>query len=255
MSLVRWMRLWVVGCVLLASLGCRVALAAEPAPFVFGANGVPQAFGVRWGTLILSEAFRRLGIPMQITHYPMARYSALLDSGEIDGDPARIYDYGAAHPNLIRVEESIIDMGFVLYAAKPTIQLQSLENLRGTNWVVEYQRGVLLCENKLKALVPEGQLDSISSGEQGLRKLLAGRTDVYCDLETSMRRYLNSPEFKDNMRLHKVLHLATLPTYTYLHRKHAALAPRLAATLKQMKAEGLVEAYRVQVEKELKWTR
>jgi hypothetical protein len=34
-----------------------------------------------------------------------------------------------------------------------------------------------------------------------------------------------------------------------LHRKHAALALRLAATLKQMKAEGLVDAYRAQVEK------
>jgi hypothetical protein len=103
----------------------------------------------------------------------MARYSPLADSGEIDGDPARIYDYGAAHPNLIRVEESIIDMGFVLYAVKPTIQLQTLEELRGTTWMVEYQRGVLLCENKLKAVVSEGHLDRISSGEQGLRKLLA----------------------------------------------------------------------------------
>jgi hypothetical protein len=29
------------------------------------------------------------------------------------------------------------------------------------------------------------------------------------------------------------------------HRKHADLAPRLAAALKQMKAEGLIERYRV----------
>lgn len=253
--LLRLVRLSCVAWVLLGVVGCGAAFGATAAPFIFGANAEPNAFGVRWGTLILSEAFRRLGMPMQIVHYPMARYAAMLDSGEIDGDPSRIYDYGAAHPNLIRVEESIIDMGFVMYAAKPDIKLKNLEQLRTSGWAVEYQRGVLFCENKLKEVVPQDSLSSISSGEQGLRKLLAGRTDVYCDLETSMRRYLNSPEFKDNTRLFKVFHLATLPTYPYLHPKHAALAPRLAAILKQLKTEGLVEAYRVQVEKDLKWTR
>lgn len=248
-------RVLVLGGALSLGLVGRLALAAPPAPFIFGANAEPNAFAVRWATLILNEAFRRLGMTMQMVHYPLTRYAAMLDSGEIDGDPSRIYDYGAAHPALIRVEESIIDMGFVMYAAKPDIRLKSLEQLRTSGWAVEYQRGVLYCENKLKEVVPPDALSNISSGEQGLRKLLAGRTDVFCDLETSMRRYLNSPEFKDEMRLRKVFHLATLPTYPYLHPKHAALAPRLAAVLKQLKKEGLVEAYRQQVEKDLNWSR
>jgi polar amino acid transport system substrate-binding protein len=44
-----------------------------------------------------------------------------------------------------------------------------------------------------------------------------------------------------------------VPTYPYLHRKHADLAPRLAAVLKQMKSEGLIKAYRLQVERDLGW--
>lgn len=42
-----------------------------------------------------------------------------------------------------------------------------------------------------------------------------------------------------------------LQLYPYLQRRHAALAPRLAATLRQMKAEGLFERYRVEVLRQL----
>jgi hypothetical protein len=49
----------------------------------------------------------------------------------------------------------------------------------------------------------------------------------------------------------KLLNLGRpLSLYPYLHMKHSALAPRLAAVLKQMKAEGLVERYRIDTERE-----
>ena len=35
-----------------------------------------------------------------------------------------------------------------------------------------------------------------------------------------------------------------VPLYAFVNRRHTELAPRLAATLRQMKAEGLIEQYR-----------
>jgi hypothetical protein len=57
---------------------------------------------------------------------------------------------------------------------------------------------------------------------------------------------LASPDFKDSTRVRKVLVLGTEPLYPYLAHKNAELAPRLAATIKAMKAEGLIECYRVE---------
>lgn len=39
---------------------------------------------------------------------------------------------------------------------------------------------------------------------------------------------------------------AAIPLHAFLHHKHAALAPRLAEALRQMKAEGVIERYRIE---------
>lgn len=198
----------------------------------------------KWATLAYSEAFRRLGLPVRINHYPLARRTALVESGAIDGD---------AHPSLVRVEESFADRNFALFTTHPTLQPRTLEELRPNRWQVKFRRGLLFCESTLKPLLPAARLSDISSEEQGVKKLLAVRTDLYCDLDYAVRRVLHLPQFKKAAPVRKVFDLGVVPTYPYLHRKHAALAPLLAATLKKMKAERLIDAYRVQVEKELVW--
>jgi hypothetical protein len=83
--------------------------------------------------------------------------------------------------------------------------------------------------------------------------LLAGRSDAYCDIDIYVREALNSDELKGATAVRKLFDIASVPTYPYLYRKHADLAPRLAAVLKQMKAEGLLAEYRKQVERESGW--
>lgn len=250
-----WTRRRLIGMSALAALVASTVVAAPPEPFVLGADADATSFGSRWAILAYTEAFRRMGIALQINHYPLARRAALVDAGEIDGDAGRIYEYAAAHPTLVRVEEAFSQHNFALYTARPTLHLQRLEDLRASSLIVEYRRGILLCENTLKRWVPAERLSNISSEEQGLSKLLAGRTDLYCELDYPVRTVLNQPAFKGDTRIHQVLSLGTIKIYPYLHSKHADLALRLAATLRQMKAEGLIEAYRVQAEKELGWTR
>jgi len=235
---------------LLLPLG-GVVLAASPAPLVVGFDVDPNSFTNRWSILYFQEAFRRLGIALQFPPYPLARRTALVDSGEIDVDSGRVRAYGDAHPKLVRVEEPFMEFNFALFTANAALQLRSVESLRSADWLVEYRRGILFCEKTLKAVVPAERLSDISSEEQGVNKLLAGRTDLYCDLEYVVSEVLRSPDIKGAARVRKALGLGSVPIYTYLQPRHAELAPRLAAAFKKMKAEGLLEAYQAQVAREM----
>lgn len=246
-----WRLVLAVGLLLLPFLLGDKAYAAPPAPLVIGADLDPSTFANRWSGLVFTEAFKRLGVPIQITNYPLARRTLLVDHGDIDVDAGRVRAYGDAHPNLVRVEEPFVEYSFGLFTAHPTLHLPSLEALRTTDWLVEYRRGILMCEKTLKPLLPMDRLSDISSEEQGLNKLLAGRTDLYCDLDYVVHEMLSTPEFKNEKRIRKALGLGTIPIYMYVQRRHAELAPRLAVIFKKMKAEGLIEAYQVQIAREM----
>lgn len=245
--------------VLLCLAPARVAMAAPgaptAAPIVIGTEAAPEGYFSRFATLIYTEAFKRLGMSIRLDYLPLARQRMLLDSGAIDADGGRILEFGAAHPNLVRVQESHTNLHFALYTVQPGLQFDSLEQLRATDLLVEYRRGILFCEQALTPLLAPQRLSTISSEEQGLHKLLLGRSGLYCDLDMAVRRVTNSPEFKDRPAVRKAFSFAPVPIYMYLHRKHADLAPRLAVVIRQMKAEGLIDIYRRQVERDLGWTR
>ncbi len=237
--------------VLAACLLAPAGAPAEPAaaaPFSVATDAAPGTRVYQLVSLIYAEAFRRLGLPVQVVTSKLARRSALASEGAIDCEASRIRAYGDANPQLIRVEEPLLDLTFALFTANPELSLRSLDDLAATSLLVEYRRGILLCESTLKRLVPPERLTSVATTEQGLKKLLAGRTDLYCDLDALyVQEALRAPEFAGAKGVRKVLTLASVPTYPYLDRRHAALAPRLAEVLRQMRAEGLIDAYLRQV--------
>lgn len=228
---------------------------ASAPPFVIAADVEPGTYVYRWATLIYGEAFKRLGIPVQFATYSLARRAALANEGGIDGEVSRIYAYADTHPELIRVEEPVMGFTFSLFTANPAVNLKRVEDLAATPLLAEYRRGILMCENTLRKFVPPERLSDVTGSEQGVKKLLAARTDVYCDIDLYVRQALNSPELRGAANVRKLFNIASVPTYPYLNKKHAELAPRLAATLKQMKAEGLLDAYPLQAEREMGWAR
>lgn len=227
---------------------------ASAAPFLMAIDTEPNTYVHKWVSLIYTEAFKRLNIPIQFSTYALARRSALANEGSIDGEVSRIYGYADGNPHLIRVEEPVMDFTFALFTANPNARLQRVEDLATTNLVVEHRRGILMCENTLKKFVPADRLSNVTTTAQGVKKLIAGRTDVYCDIDVYVPEVLHSAEFKGVTNVRKLLKVASVPTYPYLHKKHAALAPRLAATLKQMKTEGLLDKYPLQAEREMGWS-
>jgi hypothetical protein len=229
-----------------AALGQAPTAAGRP--FVLAADADPKLISFQWARLINEEAFRRLGLTVEVVNIPLARRNALL-ADAIDGELSRTSAYADTHPDLVRVEESVMDYTFSIFAVQPGLQARTLDDLP-PSILIEYRRGILVCENLLKKSIPPERLSTVANSEQGVRKLLAGRTDVFCDIDTFVDQVRRSGEVPDAGKLRKLFDIAAVPAYPYLYRKHAELAPRMAAVLKQMKAEGLMEAYRRQAERE-----
>lgn len=249
------MRLARLGLLLALALPLGAPLAAGPAAFTMGTDHDETTLSGKWARRIYVEAFRRLGVPLEIAVFPTRRLSAVVEEGAVNGEFLRVYDYAAAHPNLLRVEEPVTEISFALFAAPPAQRLSRLEDLPATGWSGDFRRGVLVCENALKPLLPAERLGDVGSTAQGIKKLLAKRADFLCDTDMAVITELLTPEFKGTPALAKLLEIKSLALYPYLHKKHAELAPRLAATLKKMKAEGLIERYRLETEREMGYVR
>lgn len=240
---------WLAFCVWGAPLAQAQAIGERPFVLAYDESGGSEgSYSVKLLRLIYAEAFRRMGVPLEVASYPTARLPLLLERSLIDGEMARALVYGKLHPNLVRVNESVLVGAFALYTSKPELRLGDLKDLLTSSLRVEYRLGVLSCEAAMKAAVSGERLSTIATTRQGVEKLLRDRTDVYCDIDLAVLNVLYGPPLPGVGALRTLMQIGDpAPLYPYLNPKHADMAVRLAAVLKQMKQEGVVEQYRKKV--------
>lgn len=233
----------------LAAAGATGTVRAQQAPPLVMATHQPDSnFQGQWVRRIYAEAFRRLGIPMEVRIIPLQRLTEMLLRGEIDGDVGRLHSHGQTYPDLVRVDESMYEIVFGLYAIDPTLHLKRIEDLAARPLRAVYVRGVAVCERLLKPYIAPEDLSSLVIDEQGMEMLALGRAHVFCTANhsiadlSSRERYRGLPP----PRLVWPLSDGTMPLYAYLNRRHAALAPRLAAVLREMRIAGVIERLRLE---------
>ena len=246
MTVFSWLRyvsrvfLWSL---LLLSLFSHADSTSERTRFIMAYTADPApSLTMAWYHRLSSEAFDRLGITLEYGVYPPLRANTLLNTGKIDVEGLRAAGYENDNPAAVIVRESILTTKYGYATVDPDIQFERLADLEKTSYRVEYLRGVEPLGEMLAARLPEGYLFAITSPEQGLHKLLAGRSDVFVDfpgrlsaLKESLGLTLSGirvAEFEDD-----------IVVYPVLHRRHADLAQPLQQVLSEMKAQGLFEQY------------
>jgi len=228
---------------LLAMSPCSVRSQSQR-PVVMVTGQPETTFEGKWQRLTYQEAFRRLGLPLEVEVMPAQRMTAMVESGAVDGQFGRVLGYADAHPEQVRVDEPIYEVGFALLVSNPALTLSHLQDLAATSLIGVYRRGVELCERSLSPLVGAERLSSVATERDALRMLVTGRVDYFCEIDVALMNALHSPEFK-GASVRPLLTIGDrIPMFPYLSRKQAELAPRLAAVLKGMKAEGLLERFR-----------
>lgn len=194
---------------------------------------------------IYTELFSRLGIPIEIRTLPTARLALELTNGNMDGDLARPLGFSESQPNLVRVDEPVLEIVYALWAVNPAIKLNKLEQLRQSSYTATFTRGVVQCEETLKSVLPEQRVVDVTTTASALNMLHYGRNELYCGVDIAALSDAGSPEFAGKAPLFKVLNIAKPDQlYMYLQRKHAALLPPINATLRKMKSDGTVERLR-----------
>ncbi len=186
---------------------------------------------------IYTEAFHHLGYEFDYKIFPSKRSSVMANSGRVDGEPQRIFDYALVQPNLIRVEEPIFINRTLAFTTKPNIVLNGLESLKNTDYRVDYLAGSVWSRTHLEPLISSKNLSSVKTIEQGFKRLLYNRTDVFIALEVWALRALKQNEFKNsNIMISGVI--GSNYSFPYLHKSHSKLAVKLENILKRMKKNG-----------------
>ncbi|MDT8999716.1 hypothetical protein RQP53_10600 [Paucibacter sp. APW11] len=221
------------------------AVVAQPArPFVFGTPSSPSSPLGKWMRQVYTEALRRMGMQIEVVEAPLKRLALMTQNGSIDGEFSRTPAYAAEHPEMVKVETSLLSAVFSFYAVRPMPELGSVEAvLRGQQQVI-YHRGVVGCEKLLQGRLPAERLNVVTSTAHGLEMLRLGRAQLFCEVSSEMFNERLSHSMSEHKQLYKLFDAAPpVPLNAYVLAKHADFAVRLGTTLKQMKAEGLVDRY------------
>lgn len=178
------------------------------------------------------EAFRRIGHEFRLVSLPSERSLHAADAGEVDGEGLRIAGLAEKYPNLIQVPERYIGISFVAFATDPTIRLDA-----GWDSLKPYRIAFITGWKMFEANAAGAQVvNKVEQPEQMFRMLEGGRIDL------ALYTLADGVMLARGMGLASVRPvrpaLKDVDMYLYLNRKHAVLAPQLAAALRAMKADG-----------------
>lgn len=214
----------------LAGLALAATLAAGAEPFVISTNNTPLD---RKALEVLStEAFRRVGHEVRFANTPSERSLQLANQGEFDGEGLRVAGLTTAYPNLVQVPERFIGISFVAFSKDAMVTLdKGWDSLKPHR--VAFITGWKMFEANAKGA---RSVTKVDRPEQLFRMLDSGRIDLALYTRADGVALLRQMGLASIAPLTPAL--KDVEMYLYLHRRHEAMVPRIAAALREMKADG-----------------
>lgn len=181
---------------------------------------------------LIVAVFQDVGLEAEVIIYPTATERGMLNANEgvDDGLAMRVAGLEKQYPNLIRVPEAVADNDFVAYTTGKRFATDSWESL--APYVVTYIIGWKVFEQNM----PKGkEITLVRDADQLFGLLKAHRADV-----ALYERWQGLVKTREMGFKVQVLEppLVRTKMYMYLHKKHAALVPRVAEALARMKHDG-----------------
>ncbi len=220
------------------------AAAHEPAVLVLNDTNEPpyttQA-GDGFLDIVVGEMFRRAGVQLRLIKIPSERALINVNDGIDDGDLTRIAGLEQQYPNLIRVPEKLMQWEFAAFCKRcprssswDALRRHAVGHVKG--WKI-YEQNMAGAERVTTAVDPD----------QLFRLLALDRIEV-----ALYERWIGLAYLKEHGITGVQVLLPPLVSremYIYLHKRHAALVPKLARALRALKHEGFyARVYRQKIE-------
>lgn len=180
---------------------------------------------------LAKEAFARLGIELDVVVVPAERALINSNKGIDDGNLLRIKGLEKRYPNLIRVPEKMMNSEFVGYAITQIPMAPGWQRLKGQ--IVSFPKGWKIFENNTKQAA---KVEMVRDPVQMFRLLKNSKVDIA--LYEKWQGIVQARKAQLNEFLVLDPAFIELEMFMYLNNKHAKLVPKLAKTLKEMKADG-----------------
>lgn len=178
-------------------------------------------------------AFQRAGVKAVVREVSPERSAVLANEGATDGDVGRSSGLDKTYPNLVQVPEPIFLYAPTAFSYQRFDVAAGWDSLRGHTVCI--RRGLRQTEQRTREL----QRQILADEATMLRMLAAGGCDVaIIERNNGLARAAMQAE-PPLLRL--LPPMEVMPLYIYLHKRHAALVPKLSAALRQMRADGSMQ--------------
>jgi polar amino acid transport system substrate-binding protein len=203
----------------------------------------PEAGLVMVYKKVLTQAYERIGISIEIKHYPGERALDMSNSGKADGEAARLTAIEKNYTNLIRVPVPLYILKLVGFS-KQDIPVAGYESLK------PYKLATLRGYKQVEGQIQKMNYIALPSFEQVLQMVDAGRVDIGITSLLDGLKVIKTLKLKGIKVLDPPFHEA--PLYHYLHKKHENFVPKISASLQEMEKEGIIQKIGDEVVAELK---
>ncbi len=184
---------------------------------------------------ILLEAYKNIGIDVVFHAFPTTRSLKLSNSGEYDGETARILAAKKKYPNLIPIDTPVSLLKGIAFTIKKTaFEPDGFQSLAPYNIIVKY--AVLFVEKGVQGLP---YVQKVSSYEAAFKMLLLGRSDIV------VAPYLNGLAELRKLGVDSIIPLdppvIEIPLHHFLNKKNSAIVPLINAELASMSQSGRLD--------------
>ena len=183
--------------------------------------------------LILTEAYQRLGIKMNVVYLPSERAIWSANKKFTDGVLFRAAGIENKFPQLHQVNVPLLTTKISAYSKGKRFKINGWESLNA--YQIAYLRGLKAVEINTAQI--KSQTFRVNSLAQAMKMLDAGRVDLvlagnFNDSNESFAAFPDVTVLKPA--------IAEFPVYHYLHQQHLALVPKLEAVLTEMQTDNTI---------------
>lgn len=179
---------------------------------------------------VLQRAYARLDLVFHPQVVPLRRGLQMAEAGQVDGDLMRNAEVLKEQTQLLRVNVPVAIGVYSAYRRPPCparVELRELADSR-----VAYFRGI----RSVEMLLPPQALLAARDSWDALRHVQQGITDYAIGMQAESDALLQRRQVTEVCRVTEPV--LTIPLYHALHKRHAALLPRLEAVLQEMSRSG-----------------